>query len=254
MKLLATLALWFSSFPSFSRAAPVDTTIRGVLVSFRYSPIIFPESWQPAPISAWGEKIDEAETQRCKKVMVTALGKYPASLLKKELKIVYFLKAMKFYNVGYGGTNSNDALYLTDDGIAAGYTNLYLEQTFHHEFSSILFRNHPDFLDEVAWRSANMAQFDYNDPENGVGAIRNNQSSQALDTLLCEKGFLTQYALSGMENDLNTIAQNIFSPSENFWEIVDKYPRIKKKVDVFIAFYNKLNPLFTYSYFRKLNP
>jgi hypothetical protein len=77
--------------------------------------------------------------------MTKALKKYPTSALQKELKAVYFLKSMKFYNIGYGGTNSNDALYLTNNGEMLGYTELYLEQTFHHEFSSILYRNHPSF-------------------------------------------------------------------------------------------------------------
>ena len=160
---------------------------------------------------------------------------------------------MKFYEVGYGGTNSTDALYLTNSGTAAGYSDLYLEQTFHHEYSSILYRNYPSFIDEEAWKEINIAGFDYNDPENGVGAIRNNESSQDLDTALCKKGFLTQYSLSGIENDINTFAQNIFSPSAGFWKIVDQYPRIKQKVKLLIDFYNKIDPLFTVDYFKKLN-
>lgn len=238
---------------SFSAAAdPGDTIIRGILVSFRYSPSIFPESWRVAPINASADPLEPDEIDRCKFIVKKALNKYPEPALKKELKEVYFLKEMSFYDVGYGGTNSSNALYLTDDGEAFGYTDLYLEQTFHHEFSSIIFRNHPKWLNEKAWLAANMEGVDYNDPENGVGAIRNNQSSQELDTALCREGFLTQYALSGLENDLNTFAQNLFSPSAGFWKLVDKYPRIKKKTLLLIAFYNKMSPLFTEKYFRKL--
>ena len=160
---------------------------------------------------------------------------------------------MKFYDVGYGGTNSTDALYLTNSGTVAGYSDLYLEQTFHHEYSSILYRNYPSFIDEEAWKEVNITGFDYNDPENGVGAIRNNESSQDLDTALCKKGFLTQYSLSGIENDINTFAQNIFSPSAGFWKIVDQYPRIKNKVKLLIDFYKKIDPLFTNEYFKKFN-
>ena len=160
---------------------------------------------------------------------------------------------MKFYDVGYGGTNSTDALYLTNNGAAMGYNDLYMEQTFHHEYSSILYRNYPSFIDEEAWKEANITGFDYNDPENGVGAIRNNESSQDLDTALCKKGFLTQYSLSGIENDINTFAQNIFSPSAGFWKIVDQYPRIKRKVKLLIDFYNRIDPLFTVEYFKNLH-
>lgn len=252
MKLLTLLVLSFISLSAFSTRNPSDTTIKGILIRFNYSPEIFPESWQEAPISAKGEQIDTAEIQRCKVLMEKALSKYPVRTLEKELKVVYFLKSMKFYDVGYGGTNSTDALYLTNGGTTKGYSDFYLEETFHHEYSSILYRNHPSFFNEKDWKKANIRGFDYNDPENGVGAIRNNESSQDLDTALCKKGFLTQYSLSGLENDINTFAQNLFSPSEGFWKIVDQYPRIKKKVKMLTDFYNKIDNMFTDDYFRKL--
>lgn len=254
MKGFVTIALMVLGLPVFSQLNRGDTTIKAVRISFAYSPSIFPVEWQASPISAAGERIAASEISRSKAIMVKALEKYPGASLRNDLKIVYFLKSMQFYDVGYGGTNSTDALYLTNSGVASGYTDLYLEQTFHHEYSSILYRNHPSFINETAWKSANIAGFDYNDPENGVGAIRNNESSQDLDTALCRKGFLTQYSLSGFENDINTFAQNIFSPSEGFWQIADKYPRISKKLKLLIAFYNKIDPAFTEDYFRKLNP
>ena len=161
---------------------------------------------------------------------------------------------MKYYNVPYGGTNSNNAVYITNDGKEAGYSDAYIEQTFHHEFSSILFRNHPEFLDTAEWSKTNMQGFDYNDPENGVGSIRNNQSSQEIDTSLCEKGFLTQYALSSMENDINTIAQNLFCPAKDFWRIAGKFPRISKKVKLLISFYHKIDPFFSKEFFARIKP
>ncbi len=253
MKTLLPVIFFILTLPCFSQTTTGDTTIQGILVSFSYSSSIFPVDWQAAPISAAGEAIIATETGRSKSVMAKALKKYPASALQKELKAVYFLKSMKFYTIGYGGTNSNNALYLTNNGEPLGYTELYLEQTFHHEFSSILYRNHPSFFDEAEWKNANITGFDYNDPEAGVGAIRNNESSQDLDTVLCAKGFLTQYSLSGMENDINTFAQNIFSPSQNFWQYVAIYPRINKKTKLLIAFYNKIDPVFTETYFRNLS-
>jgi len=252
MKFFTTPFLILISFAAFSRTDPADTTLKGVAIRFTYSASIFPESWQAAPISAQGEQLSELEMQRCKLIMIKALDKYPVGALRNELKGVYFLKSMKFYDVGYGGTNSTDMLYLTDEGATLGYTDFYIEQTFHHEYSSILYRNHPSYFDETNWIKANIPGFDYNDPENGVGAIRNNESSQTLDTVLCKKGFLTQYSLSGMENDINTFAQNMFYPTSRFWEIVDQYPRVNEKMKLFVAFYNKIDPLFTEEYFRTL--
>ncbi|MEO6612867.1 MAG: hypothetical protein ABIT05_10300 [Chitinophagaceae bacterium] len=253
MKLITSIFLFLICGALRSQGVSADTSIKGVTVGFRYTASIFPETWQVSPISASGEQIALAEIERSKSMIAKALNKYSAASLKKDLRVIYFLRSMKFYNVGYGGTNSTDALYLTNNGVSMGYNDLYLEQTFHHEYSSILYRNHPSFMDEEAWKKANIPGFDYNDPENGVGAIRNNESSQDLDTALCRKGFLTQYSLSGMENDINTYAQNLFSPSAGFWKIADQYPRVKTKVKLLVAFYNQVDPLFTEDYFKKLN-
>jgi hypothetical protein len=230
-----------------------DTSIRNVALVFKYSADIFPSSWRSDPINAHGSPIAPEEIMRTENIAVRAIRKYPENLLAANLKTVYYLKDMRFYNTDFGGTNSSDNLYLTNDGIGQGYTDDYIEQTFHHEFSSILFRNHPEYLDTSNWNNANMPGFIYNDPSAGVGAIQSGQSSQDIDTLLCKKGILTQYALSALENDLNTIAQNLFCPDKNFWKSVDKYPKIKTKVSLLIDFYNKFSPVYSEAYFRRID-
>jgi hypothetical protein len=239
--------------PFYLTAQNSDTTIRKVYVGFGYSKDIFPESWRDAPINATGRQIDRGEITRSKTIIAKALTKYPEIMFEYNLKSVFFLKEMTFYNVGFGGTNSADAVYLTNQGASSGYTDKYLEQSFHHEFSSILFRDYPSFLDTNEWKRTNVSDFVYNDPENGVGAIRNNQSSQDLDTLLCKKGLLTQYGGSSIENDVNTFAQNLFCPEKNFWTYVDRFPRIRKKADLLIRFYGQLSSMYTETYFRKMD-
>lgn len=246
---LVVLTLLLSTFKL--EAQTPDTTIKGVYIGFTYTPAIFPASWRVSPINAYGENILSEEIQRTRSVAIKALNKYPVALLR-NIKAVYFLKQMRFFDVFYGGTNSHDMLYLVNNGISQGYNDIYLEQTFHHEFSSILFRNFPSLFDTTTWKNANHPGFTYNDPENGVGAIRNSLSSQQLDSLLCSKGVLTQYGGSSIENDVNTFAQNLFVPEKNFWLYADRYPRIKKKTGLLIIFYNKINPLFTEQYFRNL--
>ncbi|HYM94689.1 MAG TPA: hypothetical protein VET23_11160 [Chitinophagaceae bacterium] len=240
-------------FPCLLLASTADTTVQGVQIETNYSPAIFPKSWQDSPVNATGEQITPGEWRRAEMAIIKALKKYPKDMLTLNLKAVYLLKSMSFYNVGFGGTNSSDAVYVTNNGESQGYTDAYLEQTFHHEFSSILFRNYPSLLDTTTWKLQNDPGFDYNDPENGVGALKNHESSQALDTLLAKKGMLTQYAMSSLENDLNTLAQNLFRPAENFWSIVDHFPKVRAKVKLLIAFYNHLSPVFTENYFRSFD-
>lgn len=239
-------------FCNVTIASPADTTIKNVRIVFTYSKNIFPAEWQTGSIKAEGQQIAEGEIERTKKVLVKALNKYPKVLFSQSLKAVYCMKYVSFYGVNYGGTNSTAELYLTNNGIVNGYTDKYLEQTFHHEFSSILFRNKIQLLDTAAWNAASSPSFANKDSLNGVGAIIKKEASQTIDTILCKKGVLTQYALSGLENDVNTFAQNLFKPEEQFWYAVETFPLIQKKAMLLINFYNRLNPVFTLTYFKKM--
>jgi hypothetical protein len=252
MPLTIKTIILFILLPFLSFSQSTDTTIQGVRVEFNYNVSIFPGEWRIAPINAMGKKMDEKEIPRTRAVMEKALVKYPKKVLLENLKVVHFLSFMKFFEVQYGGTNSNDAVYLVNNGKPLGYTDKYLEQTFHHEFSSVLLRKFSNYLDTTTWKSLNEPGFIYNDPEDGVGAIRNNQSSQDLDSTLGRKGILTQYALSSIENDMNTIAQNLFCPEKNFWPFVDKYPRLRSKVKMLVNFYGRVDEGFTEEYFRRL--
>jgi len=237
--------------PFYLYAEPEDTTIAGIPIQFRYDIMIFPVDWTLPPINAYGEPVDGRERRRTLLCVSLALEKYPQELLQAELNKIYCLKTMQFFDVGYAGTYTYDAVYLTNDGVTEGYTDVFIERTFHHEFSSILFYNHPTLLDTAAWNS--ISDLGNNDPEGGVGAIREGAASSDIDTTLCALGFLTEYSLSDFENDINMLAEQLFLPEPNFWDLVDTYPKLKTKVNMLTAFYTKLDPMFTEKYFRGLD-
>ena len=182
---------------------------------------------------------------------MATMNKYPAALLKEKSQGCLFSEINGVFQCGLWRHQFEMHSILTNDGvmmvIQISISNKHSIMSFP-AFSTATIRI---YLIRTAWKKANITDFDYNDPEAGVGAIRNNQSSQDLDTLLCEKGFITQYAYSGLENDLNTVAQNLFKPDEGFWETVDKYPRIRQKVKLLIAFYNKTRSYFHRKLFQK---
>jgi len=248
---LRLLVLFLLPHLVFASGGAADTIIQGIRIKFNYEDHIYPESWRVFPINGEGESLDRIEQNRSIEVVRRAFAKYPRETLRQNLKTVCILKSMNFYGVGYGGTNSDEVVYITNNSAVMGYSDYYIEQTFHHEFSSILYRNYPLLFDSSGWAKTNPPGFDYKDPENGVGAIRNNESSQELDTSFCSLGFLTQYALSGLENDINTLAQNLFLPSDGFWKIVDSYPAIAKKTRILISFYHAIHPKFTEDFFRR---
>ena len=141
--------------------------------------------------------------------------------------------------LAYGGTNSTDAVYLTNQGIPSGILINTLNKLFTMNFQAFLFRNYPSLLDTNAWKAANAPGF--------ITMIRKMELEpseiinlrRTLDTLLCVKGFLTQYGGSRIENDVNTFAQNLFLPEKDFWNYVDRFPGIRKKVNLLINFYSR---------------
>jgi hypothetical protein len=222
-------------------------------ITFTAGGNIFPAGWYGSGIDAKAESLDPGEVERSKSIMITALDKYPTQLLQNILKNVYVLKSMSFYGVNYGGTNSLDSVYAANDGIGMGCTDKAIEQTFHHEFSSVLYNNYRYLFDENGWRQINPAGFGYFDEATGgAGAIKAGKASQVFDPEEHEMGFLYEYAETTLENDVNSFAENIFMGEESFFNTVESYDKLQMKLDLIVAFYNSLDPVFTIDYFKGL--
>lgn len=244
--LLIILAVLFNG----ANAQSVFTdSLTGIEVSFITDDEMFPASWRSGNINGYAVSLDTSEYERSKKIISAALAKYPKEVLKKNLKKVYVLKSLHFYNVGYGGTNSTDAVYVTNKGANRNYSSQYIEQVFHAELSSILLRNYTQNIDESEWSECHDQEFVYGGA--GHEAIRSGKASEYYDSAYHEMGFLNQYATSNFENDLNSFAKNIFAPDPEFWTVCNKYENVKCKLKKAILFYRKINPVFTEEYFKK---
>ncbi|HYG49894.1 MAG TPA: hypothetical protein VD905_03280 [Flavobacteriales bacterium] len=227
-----------------------EYTVSGIPVRFIVTDETFPESWKSESINAQGVSLDSSEIERSLELVKKAFSKYPESILQANLRAIYVLKSIAFYGQAFGGTNSSDVLYIANNGRQSAYSDNYIEQTIHHEFSSILLRNFPDYFQKEKWLSYNKIEYG----DGGVEALKTAKSSQVLDTALHVHGFLHQYASSDMENDFNSFAENIFLPELEFYDVVSTYPAIAGKFEIIISFYNALDELFTKKYFKKIEP
>lgn len=220
-----------------------------VAIAFTYHKRIFPKSWNEGIIKGYAESLDSSQMERSKKLLNIALCKYPNAVISKNLKKVYFLKSLHFYDVNYGGTYYQDTLYVVNSGSRNGYTDQFVEKTIHHEFSSILYQKHSEFFNETAWKKYHLSNFSYG--SGGAAEIKSGKSSEEFSPTLNDKGFLTEYSMSSLENDINEIAQNLFSPKPGFWHVVYRYPKVRHKVNIVIQFYHKIDPIFTMGYFMQ---
>jgi hypothetical protein len=201
----------------------------------------FPESWLQDPENATAERMDPDELARMPRILARALSKYPVSVIQYNIQAINLAGWITIYETDFGATSSSDIVYLTSTGVLDGYTDEVIEEGFHHEFAHILKRNY-DFP-ASAWDACNPPDFSYYD--SGVKAIQNGFDSQEGDTELFEEGFLTEYSLAEQDEDFSTFSEWIFTYQLEFKPLIEEYPKLKKKFEVWLRFMKSVSRSFT---------
>lgn len=225
---------------SFSIAQPV------IIVDQSESGI-FPAEWLISPIHAEAEPLPANQHRHCRDLLKKDLAKYPARLLKANLKKIHVVGKIRYRGVSAGGTNSRSIVYLAKN---EKFTDNQFQINFHAEFSSVLLRNHPDALDTKAWNKINPTNFTYG--EGGVAAIQKGEASLRRDTKLNGEGFLHQYGKASLQEDFNSYASRLLKGDGALWEAMDRHPKVKQKAELTMAFYRRLHPSFTPDFFKSL--
>jgi hypothetical protein len=217
-----------------------------VLVSS--GPEIFPVEWQTHRVSA--TPLDAAESERAIRAIKFGLSKYPRQLLEKNLLAVYLVGELRFRGIAASGCNSDKCVYVKDKGLNFGFTDKYIEFTFHNELSSILLRNYSNLFPKADWLAANPPEFAY--LGDGVKAVQSGVDSTVFDDRLAENGFLCQYAMASQEEDFNQIAGWLFVGNPRLWRLAGSRERLAKKLQLAVGFYHSIDSSFDEQYFRGL--
>lgn len=195
-----------------------------------------PESWRKPPIQGSVRRIEPAELQRFSKALATALSKYPAAVIRDNLRRICLARSMEFYGQPYGGTVDNDSVYLCSDGEDQGYDDAYLESAFHHELSSLLMRRHG--FPEERWRACNPDGFRYASKENGgVRAIAEGRASREGSRDFYEQGLLSEYSRAELEEDVNMFYEQLMMDPGKLDRLASSYERIRRKLAICRQFY-----------------
>ena len=246
--LLLFFLIGFVTLPGMAPAQKEGMT--KVPVIGRAEKHMFPCRWNNKKIHAEAVLLTAEEMPVVKAVISRALAKYPAWMAERYLKKVYVLKSIRFYGYPYGGTYIRKILYLTYDGDNPLTNGQVLEERFHHEWSSILWKENLRKLNLDQWVLFNARGFTYG--EGGIDAIREGLTSMETDPGYFNIGFLNRYAMTEIEQDINVMAQYLFTGGPAFWKIVDTNALIRGKATLLINFYHSLDPMFTEDYFRNL--
>jgi len=211
---------------------------------------VLPCRWQKKRFQAHITELKPDEKERSVHAITLALGKYPEGLVSDNLDKVFLFGTIRFHGLEYGGTYHKKKIYIANNGIEHGYTDTYIEGTFHHEFSSILLKTKTRYFNKEGWMMVNPEHFVYGD--GGKAALQTASAILALDTTLFSSGFLNQYSLASLEEDFNCFAEFLFLTDEGFWKAYEQHDEIRMKTEIIISFFQSLDPIFTMEYFRDL--
>lgn len=218
---------------------------KGVEIWWKVNKETFPAEWvaDVERINPQATSVSDDKAEYSLEVMKNGLDKYPQHILDDYLHEVHLVGSLNYFYRYVGGTVSpvHGVVY----NAYSKYEDSY-EQTLHHEFSSILRVYNSDDYFERDWTALNPEGFEYGE---GYGGY--------YDEELAEQGFVSTYSTNSYDNDFNVMAEHVFKEETkfygaNFWEVVDAYSKIRAKLNFFVDFYHKIDPIFTEDYFRSV--
>jgi hypothetical protein len=168
------------------------------------------------------------------------LKKIPKNVIKENINKIYLLNKLVIDEINVGGTYDPSGRKIFIKIKSKSGNNLrgqITKSTFHHELSSILLKRYS--FDESNWRNAFDNGFTYeNDKDPFYHLIYlQGEAEKISQSELYKRGLLRQYAETGVENDFNIYASNIFTEPRKMKKLIDEYPVIKRKYEVFRKFY-----------------
>ena len=212
-------------------------------IDYEVGPEFIDEKGRAAPINGKAVPLDELGIARFSKILPKVLALYPPDVIKNNLKAIKLSKEVWFYGVRYGASAIDHTVYLTDSGREEGFTDFYISQTFHHELSSVLMRNHA--FPTQTWLDANPPDVKYQtDFENYLKSIAQDRDLKGNDYFY-QRGVMSKYSYSTLENDFNLYAQTVFNEPVRMKMLINQYPRIKTKYEILKAFYLSISPKFS---------
>lgn len=201
----------------------------------------FPGAWLSPDVDATGRQMEPEETARVLPLIRTFLSSHPLSVIHADLHDIYLLGGLVCCGKEYGSTYADKGIYLVSKGEAQRYTDEFIVQRLHSEFSSILLRHHR--FPSEQWQQINSDGFRYS----GSGyELLDNPSRYDCTEQSCAEGFLLTYSTSSMENDFNMISSWLFTKRAELDAVARKYAKIQSKQRLAEQFYLSLSSQYTF--------
>ncbi len=177
------------------------------------------------------------------RIVKKALQKYPPSLVRKHLAQIYIGGSYRENSSVITGMYEQNKIFLFYNHKAGDNSPLFLEQTFHHEFSSILIQqyNFPAF----EWLKLNPAGFSYIINPKKISDYMDSINDYSANESLLKQGLVSSYGKVNAENDINSYVELIFTQADEMKKYISNFPIVEKKYKMIKSFYLTISPDFS---------
>jgi hypothetical protein len=161
---------------------------------------------------------------------------YGKTFLKKNIDEIILLEDLKYSENDVGGLSDGEKIYIGLDDYSEynGYRDYVYFKNLNHEFSSNILKNAP-FYKRAIWKK--MAYI-YDSSRNYLfKCLSNSDFAKQSSEYLLENGILSNYGLTGDENDFNVYAERLFTKDITLLNAKKHYEKVRKKLEMLKEFY-----------------
>lgn len=197
----------------------------------------------PSPEDYPAKPINPEELKRLPRLLGGELAKYPPWVIRKYLNRVRFVEDLSnqdghsFYGLALEEQNS---ILVSVAEKGAPEPSVDVKDTFHHEFATFLMEIHDFPANE--WTKCNPPDFKYKDPEHFGHSFVGKKWEE--NRKFWPLGFVTYYSQASLDNDFEEFSGLIFSEPYKAKLLIDHFPKLKEKYQVWLKVHRKIDPHF----------
>lgn len=175
-------------------------------------------------------------------ILKKALEKYPVDILRKHLNQINIGGRYQKNGGVVVGLYDKKNIYLFYNHPDGDNSDTFLEQSFHHELSSIFIYAY-DFP-AFEWLELNPQEFSYIINPTKIDQYMDSIESYQASPEQLKQGLVSSYGMANAENDINSYVELIFTRPKKMRILIDKYPIINTKYNMIKSFYISISPDF----------
>lgn len=190
------------------------------------------------PSRTVAEEVGKRKLNDAVPALKSFFSSYNSTFLEKNIVSINLVSDIRVSSVEVGGLSNGREIFLNVRTYSSRQyeTFAYLE-TLHHEFSSNVFKNVPQYF-RKNWKLISDS-YDYS-RSYYLKCLQDVSFAEGVTEQNLELGYMENYSLTNEENDFNTYAEKLFTKNPTLLKNSKNYQIIRKKLNHLKTMYRYL--------------